>query len=147
MHVCCVLSPFSRVQLFVTPWTVATKLLCPWDFPGKNTGVDCHFLLQGIFPTQGSNQVFCGSCIACGFFTTLSHWGSPCKSTVLQYRIFFFFKFYFIFKLNITVLDLPNIKMNPPQVYIKKRWHLKATITDLRWVALIPCILFVCFLF
>ena len=31
---------------------------------------------------------------------------------------FFFFKFYFIFKLNITVLDLPNIKMNPPQVYM-----------------------------
>ena len=32
-----------------------TRLLCLWDFPGKNTGVDCHFLLQGIFPTQGSN--------------------------------------------------------------------------------------------
>ena len=32
-----------------------TRLLCPWDFPGKNTGVDCHFLLQGIFPTQESN--------------------------------------------------------------------------------------------
>ena len=32
-----------------------TRLLCPWDFPGKNTGVGCHFLLQGIFPTQGSN--------------------------------------------------------------------------------------------
>ena len=30
-------------------------LLCPWDSPGKNTGVSCHFLLQGIFPTQGSN--------------------------------------------------------------------------------------------
>ena len=30
------------------------RLLCPWDFPGKNTGVDCHFLLQ-IFPTQESN--------------------------------------------------------------------------------------------
>ena len=28
-------------------------LLCPWDSPGKNTGVCCHFLLQGIFPTQG----------------------------------------------------------------------------------------------
>ena len=28
---------------------------CPWDFPGKSTGVGCHFLLQGIFPTQGSN--------------------------------------------------------------------------------------------
>ena len=31
------------------------RLLCPWDFPGKNTEVGCHVLLQGIFPTQGSN--------------------------------------------------------------------------------------------
>ena len=31
------------------------RLLCPWDFPGKNTGVDCHFFLQGIFPIQGLN--------------------------------------------------------------------------------------------
>ena len=32
-----------------------TRLLRPWDFPGKNTGVGCHFLLQEIFPTQGLN--------------------------------------------------------------------------------------------
>ena len=32
-----------------------TRLLHPWDFPGKNTGVGCHSLLQGIFLTQGSN--------------------------------------------------------------------------------------------
>ena len=31
-----------------------TRLLCPWDPPGKNTGMGCHVLLQGIFPTQGS---------------------------------------------------------------------------------------------
>ena len=31
------------------------RLLCPWDSAGKNTGVGCHFLLQGIYPTQGSN--------------------------------------------------------------------------------------------
>ena len=31
------------------------RLLCPWDFPGKNTGVGCHFLLQGIFLDQGSH--------------------------------------------------------------------------------------------
>ena len=31
------------------------RLLRPWDFPGKSAGVDCHFLLQGIFPTQESN--------------------------------------------------------------------------------------------
>ena len=32
-----------------------TRLLCPWGFPGKDTGVVYHFLLQGIFPTQGLN--------------------------------------------------------------------------------------------
>ena len=32
-----------------------TRLLCPWDSPGKGTGVGCHFPLQGIFLTQGSN--------------------------------------------------------------------------------------------
>ena len=31
------------------------RLLCPWDFPGKSARVDCHFLLQGIFPTEESN--------------------------------------------------------------------------------------------
>ena len=53
MHVCCL---FSHVWLFVTPWTVACKRpLWPQDSPGKNSGVGCHFLLQGIFPTQASN--------------------------------------------------------------------------------------------
>ena len=32
-----------------------TRLLCPWDFSGKNTEVGCHFLLQGIFSTEKSN--------------------------------------------------------------------------------------------
>ena len=32
-----------------------TRLHCPWSLPGKSTGVGCHFLLQGIFQTQGSN--------------------------------------------------------------------------------------------
>ena len=46
----------SHVQLFVTPWTFCNpaRLLCPWNFPGKNTEMGCQFLLQGIFPTQGS---------------------------------------------------------------------------------------------
>ena len=37
------------------PGLQPTGLLSPWDFPGKNTRVGCHSLLQGIFPTQGSN--------------------------------------------------------------------------------------------
>ena len=52
----------------------AARLLCPWDFPGKNTGVGCHFLLQGIFPTQELNlRLLLGRWI-------LNHqrrWGSP----------------------------------------------------------------------
>ena len=34
--------------------SVTSQAPCPWDSPGKNTGVGCHFLLQGIFSTQGS---------------------------------------------------------------------------------------------
>ena len=45
----------SCVQLFATSWTVALQAPSPMGFPGKNTGVGCHFLLQGIFLTQGSN--------------------------------------------------------------------------------------------
>ena len=36
---------FSHVLLFETPWTLACQAPCPWDYPGKNTGVGCHFLL------------------------------------------------------------------------------------------------------
>ena len=45
----------TNVQLFATPWTVAPRRLCPWDFPGKTTRVGCYFLLRGIFLTQGWN--------------------------------------------------------------------------------------------
>ena len=45
----------SHIWPLATPWTAACRLLCPWDFLGKNTGADWDFLLQGIFTTQGSN--------------------------------------------------------------------------------------------
>ena len=53
-----------------------TSLLCPWDSPGKNTGMGCQFLLQGIFPTQGSNLglLHCRQMLYC-----LSHQGIPGK--------------------------------------------------------------------
>ena len=40
------LSRFSRVQLLRPHRRQPTRLPCPWDSPGKNTGVGCHFLLQ-----------------------------------------------------------------------------------------------------
>ena len=45
----------SRIQLFVTPWTVAYQALPFMGFSSKNTGVGCHFLLQETFMTQGLN--------------------------------------------------------------------------------------------
>ena len=43
--ICCLVAE-SYLALSVTPWTVSLRLLCPWDFPGKNTGVGFHFLLR-----------------------------------------------------------------------------------------------------
>ena len=64
----------SVVSNSVTPWTVATRLLCPWNSPGKNTGVGSHSLLQGIFLTQGLNL---GLLHCMQILYNLSHKGSP----------------------------------------------------------------------
>ena len=61
------LSHFSQVQSCVTHGLQPTRLLCQWDFPGKNAGVGYRAIHQGIFPTQGWNPC---SCIAGRFFTT-----------------------------------------------------------------------------
>ena len=42
------------------PRTIVHKGLCPWNFSGRNTGAGCHFLLQGIFPTQRLNPHLLG---------------------------------------------------------------------------------------
>ena len=69
------LSRFSHVPLFVTPWTVAHQAPLSMGSPGKNTGVDCHALLQGIFLTQGSNlRLLCLLHWRTGFFTTSATW-------------------------------------------------------------------------
>ena len=64
------------VWLFVTLWIGPTRLLCPWNFPSKNTGVGCHFLLQGIFPTQGLNLCLCVPYVGRHSFP-LYHLGRP----------------------------------------------------------------------
>ena len=59
----CVFFPLSYLlaacsvvsNFFATPWPGARHTLCPLDFPGRNIVVDCHFLFQGVFPTQGLN--------------------------------------------------------------------------------------------
>ena len=54
-----------------------TRLFCSWDFPGKYTEVGCHFLLQEIFPTQGSNPQPLHLLIWHRFFITASPWKLP----------------------------------------------------------------------
>ena len=60
-----------------------TWLLCPWDFPGKKTGVGCHSLLQEIFWTQGSNPCLF-SCPGRQIPYQLSHRGSPWDGLTLS---------------------------------------------------------------
>ena len=75
MHACV----FSCVWL----WD-PTKLPCPWNFPSKNTGAGCHFLLQGIFLTQ---QSLAPPALAGRFFTTAppgkpKHWDMKVNETL-----------------------------------------------------------------
>ena len=67
----------SHVQLFGTSWTVAHQAPLSMEFSGKNTGVHCYPLLQGIFPTQGLNLGFqhCRQILY-----HLSHQRSPLKA-------------------------------------------------------------------
>ena len=65
---------FSPVWLLVTLWTVAYQAPLSMGSPGKNTGVGCHFLLQGIFPTLASNP---GLLHCKQMLYPLSHQGSP----------------------------------------------------------------------
>ena len=65
-----------------------TRLFCPWDSPGKNTGVGCHSLLQGLFLTHGSNLglLNCRQILYC-----LNHQGNshnPIESRKLRHREF-----------------------------------------------------------
>ena len=56
--------------------TLCNAMDCPWNSPGQNTGVGSHFLLQGIFLTQGSNP---GLQHCRWILYQLSHQGSPIK--------------------------------------------------------------------
>ena len=68
MCVLCSAAPNS----FRSPGLQPSRRLCPWNFSGKNTRVGCHFLLQGIFLTQGSNlHLLCLPALAGRFFTTV----------------------------------------------------------------------------
>ena len=63
------------VSCSVVSSSLPARVLCPWDFPGKNIGVDCHIFLQGIFPTQELNS---GLLHRMQILYCLSHQRNPC---------------------------------------------------------------------
>ena len=70
-----------------------TRILCVWDSPGKNTEVGCHFLLQGIFPTQGLNPgieptPLVSPAMADGFLSTSATWENPPQSIYIKEYFF-----------------------------------------------------------
>ena len=52
---CVCAESLSHVWLFANQWTIPPRILCLWDYPGKNAWADCNFLLQGIFLNQESH--------------------------------------------------------------------------------------------
>ena len=93
---CCRLDANSCTTLLWPHGLQPFRLLCLWDFPSKNTGVGCHCLFQGIFPTQLSNlrllQLQADS-------LSLSHQRSPAFKIVLckskKHLVFFTSLFFF----------------------------------------------------
>ena len=76
----CVCSVALVMSASLQPYRLQpTRLLCPWDFPGKNTGMGCHALLQGIFLTQGSNLCLLWLLHCWWILYPVSHRGSPTK--------------------------------------------------------------------
>ena len=67
----------NSLQLCLTLCHPMDRLLCPWNFPGKNTGMGCYAFLQRIFPTQELSQVPLSPVLAGGLFTTRTTWEDP----------------------------------------------------------------------
>jgi len=63
-----------------------TRLLFPWNFPGRNTGVGCHFLLWEIFSIQGSNPRHLCLLHYRQILNLLSHWGNPTSYLYINYH-------------------------------------------------------------
>ena len=99
-----------------------SKFLCPWEFPGNTTGVCSHFLLQGIFPTQGLNpSVLQVTCIADRFFTieppsciSAAHNSFSKSPSISQFHLsredVDYLGFYMIQNFDLWCMEYPEIK-------------------------------------
>jgi len=101
LHICCMLhicsfyiTYFSISEVAQSCLTLCDPMDCPWDFPGKSTGVGCHFLLQEIFPTQGLNPGLPLQCFTIWATREVQFLNKATfkKFLVLNIHLFFFLK-------------------------------------------------------
>ena len=84
MDICVRTRASSVVSDSAIPWLWPARLLCPWNFPGKSTGVGCHFL-----PDPGIKLKSLASlALAGGFFTTCASWEASYVGVILYNSVF-----------------------------------------------------------
>ena len=104
------LSHFSCVWLFVTLCMTACQIPHPWDSPGKNIGMGCHFLLQGIFLTQGSNL-----CLLCLLLWQGSSPLAPPGMYSHAYSLEWWYRWMLV--LNLSWIKVPRVSLLGGNIY------------------------------
>ena len=98
------------------------RLLCPWDSLGKDTGVGCHTLLQGIFPPQKSNlHLLRLPVLASRFLTTSAMWEDPRRESADQQDLLY------SMGNDTQYLVIDHKKLNHSAVYLKLTQLCKST--------------------
>ena len=145
IHTCCYLVSKSYPNLLLCRGEQPTRLLCPWDFPGKNTGMVCHFFLQVLFSPQGVKPVFP---TLQADSLPMSHHGSqahihtsPCLSTrgpkdssrnkQLESRFVFVYQFVLAMLHNMWDLSsVPRVLSSPTRDQAPLHWKLSVLTTE-----------------
>ena len=143
-------NPFSACSQYCF-FTKSRPLFCdlyPWDFPGKNTGVGCHFLLQGIFLTQRSKL----SHALAGEFLTTKPPGKlkydlylptklfflrPLSSQIYSY-IYFFFNLWYLLLLHSYTLKIKFFELLKLCQHFCSR-HSLSSIISCNWAGWVKC--------
>ena len=133
----CVLSCSAVSDSFVTPWTVASRLLCPCNFPGKNTGAGYHFLLHNFLLSSikfWDTILFLLSLRKNFNIFTFGIWNickEPTRGLAIEFQVL------------ITLAEM-NIPKTLTPGFWGSRWHLLPSsgkgLASLLWFLLNPCL-------
>ena len=109
----------SVMSNFLQPHGLSARLLCPWNFPGKNTGIGCHFLLRWIFQPRDQTHISCISCIGRQIFYDCTIWEA---CTFLYWILWFYFESQLY--IRFTPVILVNIFLVPKHMKSHINWDI-----------------------